>query len=130
LNYTITEKEFIVILNAINKFRHYITKYSIILHIDHVATKYLMNKPITNDMVTIWFLLLQEFDITILDKPGKDNVVVDFLSRITSKEIEPLVEDHFPYEHLFAVSTNSPWFAYIANFLPAGKLLHHLTPKE
>jgi hypothetical protein len=100
------------------------------LHTDHVAIKYLMNKPITNGRVTRWFLLLQEFDITILDKPGKDNVVVDFLSRIISNENEPPVEDFFPDEHLFAVSTNSPWFADIANFLAAGKLLHHLTPKE
>jgi hypothetical protein len=63
------------------------------LHIDHVAIKYLMNKPITNGRVTRWLLLLQEFDITILDKPGKDNVVVDFLSRIISNENEPPVED-------------------------------------
>jgi hypothetical protein len=130
LNYMVTEKEFLVVIHAINKFRHYITGYSVILHIDHVAIKYLMNKPITNGRVTRWLLLLQEFDITILDKPGKDNVVVEFLSRITSNENEPPVEDHFPDEHLFAVSTNSPWFADIANFLVAGKLPHHLTPKE
>jgi hypothetical protein len=39
-----------------------------------------MNKPITNARVTRWMLLLQEFDITIVDRPGKENVVVDFLS--------------------------------------------------
>jgi hypothetical protein len=96
LNYTITKKEFLVVIHAINKFRHYITRYHVILHIDHAAIKYLMNKPITNGRVTRWFLLLQEFDITILDKLGKDNVVVDFLSRITSNENEPPVEDCFP----------------------------------
>jgi hypothetical protein len=67
-----------------------------------------MNKPITNGRVTRCFLLLQEFDITILEKPRKDNVVADFLSRITYNENEPSTKDFFPDEHLFAVSTNSP----------------------
>jgi hypothetical protein len=44
-----------------------------------------MNNPITNDRVTRWLLLLQEFDIMILDKPRKENVVVDFLSRLTNE---------------------------------------------
>jgi hypothetical protein len=75
LNYMVTEKEFLVVIHAINKFWHYITGYPIILHTDHAAIKYLMNKPITNGRVTRWLLLLQEYDITILNKPGKDNVV-------------------------------------------------------
>ena len=41
-----------------------------------------MNKPITPGRITRWLLLLQEFDITIIDKLGKDNVVADFLSRM------------------------------------------------
>jgi hypothetical protein len=126
----VPEKEFLVIIREINKFMHYITGYPITLHTDHTTIKYLMNKPITNGIVTRWSPLLQEFDITILDNPRKDNVVVDFLSKIKSNENEPLVEDSSPDEHLFAVSTNSPWFAYIANFLVAGKLLHHMNPKE
>jgi hypothetical protein len=89
-----------------------------------------MNKPITNGRVARWLLLLQEYDITILNKPGKDNVVVDFLSRLTSNENEPLVEDSFPDEHLFAVSTNSPWFPYIGNYLATIIFPHHFSPKE
>jgi len=43
-----------------------------------------MNKLITLGRITRWFILLQEFDITIIDKPGKDNLVVDFLSRLNA----------------------------------------------
>jgi hypothetical protein len=48
LNYTVTEKEFLEVVHAINKFRHYITCYEVFVHTDHSAIRFLMNKPITN----------------------------------------------------------------------------------
>ena len=44
LNYTVTEKEFLAVIFAINKFRHYITRYEVFIHTDHSTIKYLMNK--------------------------------------------------------------------------------------
>eukprot|EP00253_Pinus_taeda_P009033 PITA_09033 len=129
LNYTVTEKEFLAVIYAINKFRHYITGYTTFVHTDHSAIKYLMNKSVTNARVTRWLLLLQEFDITIVDRPGKENVVADFLSRLKTNENIP-VDDSFPDEYLFAVSAHSPWYAYIYNYLVAGKLPSHLPHRE
>lgn len=82
MSYTVTKKEFLAVIYAINKFRHYITGYPIFLYTNHSAIKYLANKPITNGRVTLWLPLLQEFDITIRDRPGKENLVADFLSRV------------------------------------------------
>eukprot|EP00253_Pinus_taeda_P031587 PITA_31587 len=48
LNYTVTEKEFLAVVHALNKFRHYITGYQTFVHTDHAAIKYLMNKPDVN----------------------------------------------------------------------------------
>ena len=45
-----------------------------------------MNKPITNGRVTLWLLLLQEFNITIIDRPGKENLVADFLSCVQHED--------------------------------------------
>ena len=73
------------------------------MHTDYSAIKYLMKKPITNARVTRWLLLLQEFDITIIDKPGKENVVADFLSRFTNSDDSFPIEDSFLDEHLFAL---------------------------
>jgi hypothetical protein len=129
-NYTVIEKEFLTVVYAFIKFFHYITCYSVFVHIDHSTIHYLMNKSIANGRVTRWLLLLQEFDISIIDKPGRENVVVDFLSRLTNEGEAIPVEDNFPDEHLFALSTNTPWFADIANYLAAGTLLQHLSPKE
>ena len=48
-----------------------------------------MNKPITNGRITRWLLLLQEFNITILDRPGRENLVVGFLSIINNDNSDP-----------------------------------------
>jgi hypothetical protein len=63
-------------------------------------------------------LLLQEFDITIKDKKGTENVVADHLLRLTTdsrSDITP-IDDYFPDQSLFSVST-MPWFANILIFL-------------
>jgi hypothetical protein len=78
VNYTVTEKELLAVVHAINKFRHYIIGYQAFVHTDHSTIKFLMNKPVTNPRVTRWLLLLQEFNINIIDRPGKDNLVADF----------------------------------------------------
>ena len=68
-----------------------------------------MNKPVATGKVNQWLLLLQEFDATILDKPGWDNVVANFLSWLQQPDNEPMpVDATFPNEHLFAISAKSP----------------------
>ena len=89
-----------------------------------------MNKLITNGRVTKWLLLLQEFNITIIDRHGKENLVADFMSRIQHDSDTKPVDDTFPNEHFFVVSVQTPWFSDIANYLAIGKIPHHLDPYE
>ena len=65
-----------------------------------------------------------------MDGPGKTVVVVDFLSTIINNEEPQPVDDAFLDEHLFSISTNVPWFAYVANYLVTRKLQGHMTSKE
>ena len=104
--------------------------YSTFIHIDHSAIRYLMNKHVTNARVTKWLMLLQEFDITIIDRPGKENVVVDFISRLKNNDDNSPVEYSFLDEHLFPVTSYSPWYADIANYLAVQKLPAHLSNRE
>jgi hypothetical protein len=66
-----------------------------------------MNKSDINGRIIVWLLLLQQFDLTIIDKPGKKNVVADFLSRLTSPNEEGMIDDRFPVVHLFSISTQT-----------------------
>eukprot|EP00253_Pinus_taeda_P032971 PITA_32971 len=131
LNYIVTEKELLAIVHYLNKFRHYITGYQTFVHTDHAAIRYLMNKPDVNACIIRWLLLLQQFDLTIIDKLGKENVVVDFLSRLDlSAGEEGMVDDQMPDEHLFSILVLSPWFAEIANYLVLAQFPPHLSSKE
>ena len=78
------------------------------MHTDHSAIRFLMNKMITNGRVTKWIFLLQEFNITIIDRPGKENLVADFISCIQHDSDTKPIDDTFPNEHLFAVSVQTP----------------------
>ena len=70
-----TEKELLAIVHSLNTFRHYISGFQNFVRTDHATIKYLMNKPDVNARTIRWLLLLQQFDLTIIDKSGKENVV-------------------------------------------------------
>ena len=124
------KKEFLAVVYSINNFFHFIKGYEVFVDTDHSAIRFLKNKPITNGRVTRWLLLLQESKIIIIDWPGKENLVADFLSCIQHEDGTKPVDDTFPDEHLFVVSVQTTWFADIANYLATRKLPNHLSPHE
>ncbi|XP_051147538.1 uncharacterized protein LOC127262769 [Andrographis paniculata] len=101
-NYTTTKKELLAIVSAFEKFRQYLIGSKTIVHTDHATIKYLMEKKETKARLIILVLLLQEFDIEIKDKKGKENHVADHLSRLRQEEdISPGINKQFSDEKLF-----------------------------
>ena len=68
----------LAIVHALNKFRHFVIGYEIFFHTDHATIKYLMKKIDVNARIIRRLLLLQKFDLTIVDKHGKENLVANF----------------------------------------------------
>ena len=89
-----------------------------------------MKKIDVSRKIIRWLLLLQEFDLTIIDKPRKHNVVENFLSRLEHTTNQEMVEDVFLDEHLFVVSTKTPWFVDMENYLATGKFPQHFRYQE
>ena len=81
----------------------------------------LMEKKDAKPRLIRWVLLLQEFDMHIVDRKGVDNPVADNLSRMENIPHYPTpVNDSFPDKQLSVVkvsSYDSPWYADYANFI-------------
>ena len=120
-NYTTMEKEFLVIVFALEKFRSYIVGSPVTIFTNHAMLKYLLSKQDIKPRPTRWIILCQEFNLTIKDKKVVTNVVFDHLSRLVSETTsEGLpIGDTFPYEKLFA-PVHCPWYADIVNYLVTG----------
>ncbi|CAA7054032.1 unnamed protein product [Microthlaspi erraticum] len=137
-NYATTEKELLAIVFAFEKFRSYLVGSKVIVHTDHAALKYLLSKKDAKPRLIRWILLLQEFDLKIIDRKGAENGVADHLSRMRIEESIP-IDDSLPEETVYAVSAvpmsrketppkatterrnafGAPWYRHIANYLAA-----------
>ncbi|XP_019442210.1 PREDICTED: uncharacterized protein LOC109346926 [Lupinus angustifolius] len=70
---------------------------------------------------------IEEFNLEIRDKSGRDNLVADHLSRLINEEAtkgEREIVEAFPDEKLFLLQ-NRPWFADIANYKASGIIPNH-----
>ena len=130
-NYTTTEKEFLAVVFALEKFRSYIVGSPVTIFTDHAALKYLLSKQDTKPRLTRWILLCQEFNLTIKDKKGVENVVADHLSRLVpdSNSHGIPLGDSFPDEQLFAL-VHYPWYADIVNYLVTGQIPAQWTSQQ
>ncbi|GJU01118.1 reverse transcriptase domain-containing protein [Tanacetum coccineum] len=135
IHYTTTEKEMLAVVYAFEKFRPYLVLSKSIVYTDHSALKYLMNKQDAKPRLLRWVLLLQEFDITILDKKGSENLAADHLSRLENPHKDVLenkdINEHFPLETLGVISTGStPWFADFANYHAGNFIIKGMTTQQ
>ncbi|KAK8538818.1 hypothetical protein V6N12_034526 [Hibiscus sabdariffa] len=155
VNYTTTEKEMLAVTFAFDKFRSYLIGTKVIVHIDHSAIKYLLSKKDAKPRLIRWILLLQEFDIEIIDRKGTENQVADHLSQLENKDIADTIEEiqeAFPDEQLLSATSHTaemednfiaaiteliasaedsaekfaPWYADFVNYVVSGILPHQL----
>nr|GEV73534.1 reverse transcriptase domain-containing protein [Tanacetum cinerariifolium] len=135
IHYTTNEKEMLAVVYAFEKFRPYLVLSKNIVYTDHSALKYLLNKQDVKPRLLRWVLLLQESDITILDKKGSENLAADHLSRLENPHKDVLenkdINENFPLETLGSLTSQSTsWFANIANFYARNFIKKGLTSQQ
>ena len=75
------DKEILEIMHAIHKFRQYLVCGRFIVKTDHNSLRFFLNERDLNDRQQKWVRKLQAYDFDIEYMKGKNNVVVDALSR-------------------------------------------------
>ncbi|KAH0761202.1 hypothetical protein KY290_017275 [Solanum tuberosum] len=82
-NYSTHDLELAAIVFALKIWRHYL--YGVHVHVftDHKSLQYVFSQKELNLRHRRWLELLKDYDMSILYHPGKANVVVDALSRLS-----------------------------------------------
>ncbi|GFW03624.1 retrovirus-related Pol polyprotein from transposon 297 [Trichonephila clavipes] len=88
-NYTVTERECLAVIWALNKFKTYFGPLPVKVITDHAALTKLTNGKNLSSRMIRWALKLSEFNIEWEHRPGVQNVVADlFLSRNPVDSVE------------------------------------------
>jgi hypothetical protein len=79
LNYTVTEKELLSIVETLKEFRNILLGHTITVHTDH---KNLIYKNFNTERVMRWRLILEEYGPELRYIKGEKNIVAGALSRL------------------------------------------------
>lgn len=72
-NYAKNDRELYLVIFACEKFRPYITETKVIVYTDRQVVKEVLAKKDTKPRWVRWALILQEFDMKILDRSDIDD---------------------------------------------------------
>ena len=75
------DKEMLAIIHSLIKWRQYLIGRKILIRTYHNSLQYLLQQQTLSTKQHKWIEKNATFDLEILHKQGKDNVVVDALSR-------------------------------------------------
>nr|GEX03209.1 reverse transcriptase domain-containing protein [Tanacetum cinerariifolium] len=115
-------------IEAFQTLKRKLTEVPILVALDWDLPFELICDKDTKPRLLRWVILLQEFDITVRDKKGAENLDADHLSRLENPHQSMLdkkeINETFPLETLNMVSlrgdSSIPWFLDFANY-HAGK---------
>ena len=81
-NYSVTELECLAVIWSVKHFHHYLHGQKFTVITDHAALRYLMNLSNPVGKLGRWLMILNGYELEIINRPGKHHTNVDTLSRI------------------------------------------------
>jgi hypothetical protein len=81
LRYSTYDKELYALVRTLQTWQHYLWPREFIIHSDHEALKHILTQTIMNRHHASWVEFTEYFPYIIKHKNGKENVIVDALSR-------------------------------------------------
>ena len=81
INYCVTRRELLAVVYFVRYFRHYLLGRSFTVRTDHAALQWLRRIPEPVGQQARWLGLLEEFDYTVIHRPGNRHGNADAMSR-------------------------------------------------
>lgn len=98
--YSIYDKEMLAIMHALAKFKQYLVGSKFSIKTNHNSLKHFLGQRDLNDSQQKWVSKLQAYDYGITYVKGKNNVVVDALSR--RPHLSAMIEITEDWRHLIS----------------------------
>lgn len=147
ISYATVEKECLSLVFSITHFKNYLYGAPFKVYSDQQCLSKVKNFKDPTSRIARWFLTLQQYDYTIVYKPGRLNFMADYLSRATypsdkiQKERVP-EEVHninaqfdvcsfsvIPIDELISKQNNDPFCKSIKSKLASNFVFHRKSPK-
>ena len=84
--YCATRREHLAVVMALQHFRHYLLGVKVILRTDHASLNWLNSFKSAEGMLARWLEVLQEFDLQVEHRPGRQHSNVDGMSQPFCKQ--------------------------------------------
>nr|GEU99865.1 reverse transcriptase domain-containing protein [Tanacetum cinerariifolium] len=127
----------LAVVYSFENFHSYLIMNKSIVYTDHSALKYLFAKKDAKARLLRWILLLQEFDLKVIDTRGAENYAADHPSRLENlyeNTFDPKeINETFPLESFNKVAhkdPSTPWFVDLANYHAGNFIIKGMTSQQ
>ncbi|UYV70935.1 K02A2.6-like [Cordylochernes scorpioides] len=93
IRYSTIEKEAYAVVLSLQHFKHLLAGSMVEVHTDHKPITYNKGSDYKNARLSRWAEIIQDFNVTFIYVPGKENTVADFLSRFPCEDDPNLSQD-------------------------------------
>ena len=80
-NYDVTKKELLAVVYGLKNYKQYLLGRKFVIRTDHQALQWLRKTPEPMGQLARWLTLIEEYDFSIIHRPGKRHGNADALSR-------------------------------------------------
>ena len=101
------EKKFLAVVVAVQKWRHYLVGKPFVIKTDQQSLKYLLDQRVGTRAQQRWITKLLGYNFLVEYKKGKENVVVEALSRQGEESMDVSTADLFSAEGDESISSTT-----------------------
>jgi hypothetical protein len=118
LNYSHIEKLVLAVVHDVQRFRHYVMfrKTTIIVIVN--PFQYMLTRRVIGGKISIWIVVLQEFDLDFVSSKSKKSLVfVELISELPVESGDLVPEESSIRGDMFLITSTDPWYGDILIYL-------------